>query len=151
MLNFSFTSSNTLSQVFKCYIKEKEHRHSKLKPVRDKSPLCFGSSQVLSRRLCKRIIGEMQKQYLNRSLLCVTRQQTNGKPCATSRGFYLLVFYILIASFKASDVGLWGGGGEVEEDSDGGFWRCWGKRLPSELFFESEREDGEMGRVFPVY
>lgn len=145
----SFTSSNTLSQVFKCYIKGKEHRHLKLKPVRDKSPLCFGSSQVLSQRLCKRIIGEMQKQYLNRSLLCVTRQQTNGKPCATSRGFYLLAFYILIASFKASDVGL-GWRGEVEEDSDGGFWRCWGKRLPSELSFESEREDGE-GGVFPVY
>lgn len=43
-----------------------------------------------------------------------------------------------MANLQASDVCL-GWSGEVEGDPDVGGW---GKRLPSELFFESEREDG---------
>ena len=74
--------------------------------------------------------------------------------CATRRGFYLLVFYILIANLKAFDICVWCGGEgegglEVSGGGEGVAGCCWGKRLPSDLFFESDREWG--GRMFPVY
>lgn len=40
--------------------------------------------------------------------------------CATCRGFYLLVFYILIANLKAFDICVWGGAEGVGEASGGG-------------------------------
>lgn len=45
-----------------------------------------------------------------------------ARNCSTCRGFYLLVFYILIANLKASDICVRGGvgGGVAEEGCDGG-------------------------------
>lgn len=99
-----------------------------------KALFALGHCRFLPQRLCKDTIGEMQKPYLNRSLLCVTRPQT------VRNRSWIFIYLCFTSWLQALQHPTWVWGGEGSDGGGGGVWCCWGKRLTSKLFFESKRE-----------
>ena len=102
-------------------------------PVGDKSAsFASGHLCTLSRRLCKRKTGEMQRQHLNRSLLCVGH--TDEKPRNMSGISSASCFTSWSQNLRARG-GIWGGGRWRLLGGGGGCWCCWGRGDYPQTFF----------------